>query len=58
MTEKQKKKLNIEETKKSLPIYKFKKDLIRAIKDHQVIILFQLILHLIIKLFHFIRYLS
>jgi len=26
----------IQETKKSLPIYPFKKDLIRAIKDHQV----------------------
>jgi len=39
MTEKQRKKLNIEETKKSLPIYKFKEDLIQAIKDHQVIIL-------------------
>lgn len=39
ITEKQKKKLNIEETKKSLPIYKFKKDLIRAIKDHQILII-------------------
>lgn len=26
----------IEETKKSLPIYPFKKDLIAAIRDHQV----------------------
>lgn len=29
----------IQETKKSLPIYVFKKDLIRAIKDHQVLII-------------------
>lgn len=27
---------SIQETKKSLPIYPFKKDLIRAIRDHQV----------------------
>ncbi|VVC34695.1 Helicase, C-terminal,Helicase-associated domain,P-loop containing nucleoside triphosphate [Cinara cedri] len=39
ITEKQRKKLNIEETKKSLPIYKFKKDLIQAIKDHQILII-------------------
>ncbi|KAI5702577.1 hypothetical protein M8J76_016120 [Diaphorina citri] len=39
MTEKQKKKLNIEETKKSLPIYPFKQDLIDAVRDHQVLII-------------------
>uniref|UniRef100_A0A8D8X4B0 RNA helicase n=2 Tax=Cacopsylla melanoneura TaxID=428564 RepID=A0A8D8X4B0_9HEMI len=39
LTEKQKKKLNIEETKKSLPIYPFKQDLIDAIREHQVLII-------------------
>ncbi|XP_005090962.1 pre-mRNA-splicing factor ATP-dependent RNA helicase DHX16 [Aplysia californica] len=33
------KKSSIEETKKSLPIYPFKKDLIRAVRDHQVLII-------------------
>ncbi|XP_034937491.1 probable pre-mRNA-splicing factor ATP-dependent RNA helicase mog-4 [Chelonus insularis] len=31
--------MTIEETQKSLPIYRFKKDLIKAIKDHQVLII-------------------
>lgn len=36
-TEAEKKKMDIEETKKSLPIYPFKDDLIAAIHEHQVI---------------------
>lgn len=36
LSEKQLKKLNIEETKKSLPIYKYKEELLRAIEEHQV----------------------
>ncbi|KAF6215585.1 hypothetical protein GE061_010341 [Apolygus lucorum] len=39
MTEAQKKRMTIEETQKSLPVYKFKDDLIQAIKDHQVLII-------------------
>ncbi|XP_063236844.1 pre-mRNA-splicing factor ATP-dependent RNA helicase DHX16 [Bacillus rossius redtenbacheri] len=39
ITEAQKKRLNIEETKKSLPIFPFKEDLIQAIKEHQVLII-------------------
>ncbi|CAG9863343.1 unnamed protein product [Phyllotreta striolata] len=35
----QKKKLTIEETKKSLPIYPFKDDLIAAVKEYQVLII-------------------
>jgi pre-mRNA-splicing factor ATP-dependent RNA helicase DHX16 len=34
-----KKKMTIEETKKSLPIYAYRDDLIQAIRDHQVIII-------------------
>jgi len=34
-----KKKMSIEETKKSLPIYAYRDDLIQAIRDHQVIII-------------------
>lgn len=36
-TEAQKKKMDIEETKKSLPVYPFKEDLIAAIREHQAI---------------------
>jgi pre-mRNA-splicing factor ATP-dependent RNA helicase DHX16 len=36
VSEAQKKKMNIEETQKSLPIYPFKEDLIAAIREHQV----------------------
>ncbi|XKL60434.1 hypothetical protein PGB90_007491 [Kerria lacca] len=36
LTEKQRRKLNIEETKKSLPIYKYKDELLKAIEEHQV----------------------
>ena len=32
-------KTSIAETKKSLPIYPFKKDLIRAVRDHQILII-------------------
>ncbi|CAG9839038.1 unnamed protein product [Diabrotica balteata] len=39
LTETEKKKLTIEETKKSLPIYPFKDDLIQAIREHQVLII-------------------
>lgn len=35
ITEAQKKRLTIEETQKSLPIYPFKDDLIEAIENHQ-----------------------
>ncbi|XP_059142711.1 pre-mRNA-splicing factor ATP-dependent RNA helicase DHX16-like [Physella acuta] len=36
---KEEKKMSISETKKSLPIYPFKKDLIQAVRDHQVLII-------------------
>uniref|UniRef100_A0A8D8HDA1 RNA helicase n=2 Tax=Culex pipiens TaxID=7175 RepID=A0A8D8HDA1_CULPI len=39
VTEAQKMKMDIEETKKSLPVYPFKEDLIAAIKEHQVLII-------------------
>ncbi|KAK9888360.1 hypothetical protein WA026_000614 [Henosepilachna vigintioctopunctata] len=39
LTEYQKKRLDIEETKKSLPVYPFKEDLIAAVRDHQVLII-------------------
>uniref|UniRef100_A0A182Q239 RNA helicase n=1 Tax=Anopheles farauti TaxID=69004 RepID=A0A182Q239_9DIPT len=39
LTEREKKKLTIEETRKSLPIYSYKEDLIQAIKDHQILII-------------------
>lgn len=39
LTEKEKKRLTIEETQKSLPVYKFKNELVQAIKDHQVLII-------------------
>lgn len=39
LTETQRKRLDIEETKKSLPIYPFRDDLIQAIKEHQVLII-------------------
>jgi pre-mRNA-splicing factor ATP-dependent RNA helicase DHX16 len=39
LTETQKKKMTIEETKKSLPVYAFRDDLIAAIKEHQVLII-------------------
>ncbi|XP_026469909.1 pre-mRNA-splicing factor ATP-dependent RNA helicase DHX16-like [Ctenocephalides felis] len=38
-TEAQKKKMDIEETKKSLPVYPFKEDLIAAIREHQILII-------------------
>nr|CAD7441299.1 unnamed protein product [Timema bartmani] len=39
LTESQKKRLTLEETKRSLPIFPFKDDLIDAIKNHQVLII-------------------
>ncbi|XP_045471594.1 pre-mRNA-splicing factor ATP-dependent RNA helicase DHX16-like [Harmonia axyridis] len=39
LTEYQKKKLDIEETKKSLPVFPFRDDLIQAVKDYQVLII-------------------
>nr|CAD7395582.1 unnamed protein product [Timema cristinae] len=39
LTESQKKRLTLEETKRSLPIFPFKDDLINAIKNHQVLII-------------------
>lgn len=39
LTEPEKKKLSIEETKKSLPIYAFKEELIQAVREHQVLII-------------------
>ncbi|CRK93483.1 CLUMA_CG007019, isoform A [Clunio marinus] len=39
VTESEKKKMNIEETKKSLPVYPFRDDLIAAIREHQVLII-------------------
>jgi pre-mRNA-splicing factor ATP-dependent RNA helicase DHX16 len=36
LTETQKRKMDIDETKKSLPIYPFKEDLLAAIREHQV----------------------
>lgn len=39
LTESQKKRLDIQETKKSLPIFPFRDELIEAIKKHQVLII-------------------
>ncbi len=39
MTEGEKKKLTIAETKKILPIYPFRDDLIEAVREHQVLII-------------------
>ncbi|XP_053677739.1 pre-mRNA-splicing factor ATP-dependent RNA helicase DHX16 [Anopheles nili] len=39
ITEKERKKMTIEETQKSLPIYPFKEDLIASIRDHQILII-------------------
>lgn len=39
MTDHEKKKMTIEETQKSLPIYPFKQDLLDAIAAHQVLII-------------------
>ncbi|CAL1534296.1 unnamed protein product [Lymnaea stagnalis] len=36
---KEEKKMSIAETKKSLPIYPFKQDLIQAVRDHQILII-------------------
>ena len=39
MSESQKKKMSIREVQRSLPIYPFKEDLIRAVKEHQILII-------------------
>lgn len=39
ISESERKRMTIEETKKSLPVYPFKEDLIAAIKEHQVLII-------------------
>lgn len=39
LTEMQKKRLDIEETKKSLPVFPFRDDLIAAVREHQVLII-------------------
>lgn len=39
LTEKERKRLTIEETQKSLPVYKFKQELIEAINEHQILII-------------------
>lgn len=39
LSEFEKKKLSIEETKKSLPIFPFRDDLIQAVREHQVLII-------------------
>ncbi|CAG9770467.1 unnamed protein product [Ceutorhynchus assimilis] len=39
LSEHEKKKLTIEETKKSLPIFPFKDDLMQAVREHQVLII-------------------
>ncbi|XP_030376802.1 pre-mRNA-splicing factor ATP-dependent RNA helicase DHX16 [Scaptodrosophila lebanonensis] len=39
LTEKERKRLTLEETRKSLPVYPFKDDLIAAVKEHQVLII-------------------
>ncbi|XP_037817197.1 pre-mRNA-splicing factor ATP-dependent RNA helicase DHX16 [Lucilia sericata] len=39
MTEAERKRMTIEETRKSLPVYPFKEDLITAIKEHQILII-------------------
>ncbi|XP_017771064.1 PREDICTED: putative pre-mRNA-splicing factor ATP-dependent RNA helicase DHX16 [Nicrophorus vespilloides] len=39
LTESERKKLDIQETKKSLPVFPFRDDLIQAVRDHQVLII-------------------
>lgn len=39
LTESQKKRLDIQETKISLPVFPFRDDLIQAVKEHQVLII-------------------
>uniref|UniRef100_A0A2R5LFA9 RNA helicase n=1 Tax=Ornithodoros turicata TaxID=34597 RepID=A0A2R5LFA9_9ACAR len=39
LTEYERKKMSIEETKKSLPVYPFREDLLQAIEEHQVLII-------------------
>ena len=39
LSEKEKQKMSIAETRKSLPIYKYRYDLLQAIEEHQVLII-------------------
>ena len=39
LTEGEKKKLSIEETKRSLPVFPFRNDIIEAVRAHQVLII-------------------
>lgn len=39
LSEAERKKLDIEETKKSLPVFPFRDDIIQAVRDHQVLII-------------------
>ncbi|EDW27255.1 GL21126 [Drosophila persimilis] len=39
LTEKERKRLTLDETRRSLPVYPFKEDLIAAVKEHQVLII-------------------
>lgn len=39
LTDAQKRKMDIEETKKSLPVFPFRDDIIQAVRDHQVLII-------------------
>ncbi len=38
-TEKEKKKLSLQETRRSLPIFPFREDLLQAIREHQILII-------------------
>ncbi|XP_023172498.1 pre-mRNA-splicing factor ATP-dependent RNA helicase DHX16 [Drosophila hydei] len=39
LTEKERKRMTLDETRRSLPVYPFKEDLIAAVKEHQVLII-------------------
>ncbi|EDW11612.1 pre-mRNA-splicing factor ATP-dependent RNA helicase DHX16 [Drosophila mojavensis] len=39
LTEKERKRMTLEETRRSLPVYPFKEDLIAAVREHQVLII-------------------
>lgn len=39
LSEHEQQKLSLDETRKSLPIYKYRGELLEAIKDHQVLII-------------------
>jgi len=50
MSEKDQKKMSIAETRKSLPIYKFRDELLQAIDEHQVLIIEGIFFHVILSL--------